>query len=121
MMWHGPTRCRQDGREKARIELSKEAVWLANVDGAATLQVGGDAGGPERIAANLFGQADRLCPLFDHPLGVDAVHRAAGQRRVAVDGAEERAPPISAEWSGGTAIALEPSPCACPSGGSFRG
>ena len=70
MMWHGPTRCRQDGREKARIELSKEAVWLANVDGPARLEVGGDAGGPEGVAADPLGEPRGDGPPLYHSQGV---------------------------------------------------
>ena len=44
--------------EGAGIGLFKEAVWLANVDGAAVFQVGGDAGGPEGVAADA-GRAGR--------------------------------------------------------------
>jgi REP element-mobilizing transposase RayT len=33
-----------------------------------------DAGRPESLVADLFGQANGLGPALDHPPGVDAVH-----------------------------------------------
>ena len=75
----------------------KEAVWLANVDCAAVLEIGGDAGGPEGVAAYFFGQASGLCPLLDHPQGVVAMHRAGGELAAAVDGPEEGGFPLSGD------------------------
>jgi hypothetical protein len=63
---------------------------LGVFDGAAVFQVSGDAGGPEGVVANVFGQADRLGPSFYHPQGVVAIHRPGGQLAVRVEGAEER-------------------------------
>jgi hypothetical protein len=62
---------------------------LGVLDGAAVLEVGGNAGGPEGMIANVSGQADCLGTPFDHPPGVDAVHRPGGHAAVPVDGAEE--------------------------------
>ena len=49
---------------------------LGVLDGAAAFEVGGDAGGPEGVVADVFGQADGLGPAFDHPQGVVAVASA---------------------------------------------
>ena len=61
MMWHGPTCCRQNGPEKARIELSMEAVWLANVQGHGLVQIVPDGGG----LCKGFRLLAMYCPLPD--------------------------------------------------------
>src|SRR4051794_38341514 len=101
MMWHGPTRCRQDGREKARIELSKEAVWLANVDGAAGLQVGGDAGGPERMAADPRREAGGDGPPLYHGQGIVPAERPVRELAGFPEhGAEQRPLPVGGDARG---------------------
>jgi hypothetical protein len=64
MMWHEPTRCRQNAREKDRIELSREAVWLANVDRAALLAKDRDASCPKGMAANRFGSETGVSSIY---------------------------------------------------------
>jgi len=48
---------------------------LGVLDGAAVLELGSDAGGSKGVVADVFGQAYGLGPAFNHPPGVDAVHR----------------------------------------------
>jgi len=47
---------------------------LGMLDGAAILQVGGDAGGPKRMAANGFRQADTIFPTADNEAFVTAFY-----------------------------------------------
>src|SRR4051812_12242351 len=92
MMWHGPTRCRQNGRDKAWIELSREAVWLSNVERAAILQVIRDAGRPKRVASNLDLKARIPGPPPNHAPGILGGHGILGERLCPPDGdAKERA------------------------------
>lgn len=72
---------------------------LGMLDGAAILQVGGDAGGPKRMAANGFRQANCFRPHLDHPQGVVPVHRPGSQHPLAVDGAEEPALAVGGDAS----------------------
>src|SRR4051812_5221796 len=51
---------------------------LGVLDGAAVLAEGGDAGGPEGVAADPPRQARRRGPASDHDPGVPAVQRPAG-------------------------------------------
>ncbi len=73
---------------------------LGVLDGAAILEVGGDAGGSEGVVADFFGQADGLGSAFDHPPGLDAVHRTGGELTVPVDGAEEGGLLLGSDASG---------------------
>jgi len=54
---------------------------LCVLDGAAAFEVGGDAGGPEGVEADGFGQARRLGTGFDHSPGIVAVYRSVNLRR----------------------------------------
>ena len=74
---------------------------LGVLDGAAFFEVGGDAGGPEGMAADGFGQADGVGTAFNHIECVAGIERSAGQRPVPVNRAEEGAFLLDGDACGG--------------------
>ena len=69
---------------------------------AAGFEIGGDAGRPEDVAAELLFEAGLCRTVVDHPIGVDAVHQLASQfTGSAARGAQQGAFAIVADAGGG--------------------
>jgi hypothetical protein len=64
---------------------------LGMLDAAAVFEVGGDAGCPEGVIANAVGQANGFRTSFNHIQCVACIKRAAAQRAMPVNRAEEGA------------------------------
>src|ERR1017187_9935806 len=91
-MTYRPTSRRQNRWKKAWTELSKEAVWLAIVQGRVLLEEVCDGGDPERVRREVVPQTGGLEPALHHAADVNAGHRIGGETAgLARGSAEERA------------------------------
>src|SRR5262245_16319162 len=74
-----PTSRRQIRWEKAWTELSKEAVWLANVQRHTLLEQVGYRRDAERVRREPRGKPGLLHPPLDHTAHIDGRHGVLGE------------------------------------------